>query len=914
MFKKSLIYGLTAVVFMAVLYLQINQHAAVDFSTDVKPILNKHCISCHGGVKKNAGFSLLFEADAFAPTESGIPAIVPGNTKSSSFIQRLHEKDPELRMPYNKPALSPEEIDVLTRWVKQGAQWGKHWAYRPVQKPDVPKSSLWASQTDILERDFNRHGIDYFISEKLKKNKLVPSPEAEPMTLLRRVALDITGLPPSESLVSHWKQGQLSYENMVDQLLATTSFGEKWASWWLDLARYSDTKGYERDVSREIWAYRDWVIKALNDNMPFDQFTIEQLAGDLLPKPSLEQLTATAFHRNTMNNDEGGTEDEEFRVAAVMDRINTTFEVWQSTTIACVQCHSHPYDPFQHEDYFQLMAFFNNTRDEDTHAEEPKLKFYSDQDNETISKIKSWVGRHGTTEGIQQAENFLLYQEPKYHAHDCEDFVNGELIDTKWLGLWDDGSCYLRDVYTGGSNSLFLNYWTGNEGSKMTIRLGGPGGEILSQFILPKTNGRVIHQFPFKSVEGKVDLHIHMENKNVGKQQSTSTINWFAFVDPLPGKREAGYKDIEEEFSKLLNTSTPTVPIMIENPDFMRRETKIFERGNWMMLGESVKTNVPQQLNAWRTTWPDNRLGLAYWLTDPANPLTARTVVNRIWAQLFGRGLVATLEDMGTQSEEPSHPELMDWLAWRFMHEHNWQLKGLIKDIILSGTYRQTSISSPELHEKDPQNKWYARGPRFRMSAEQIRDQSLSIAGLLSPRMYGKGVMPPQPDNVWQTVYNGESWKTSEGEDRYRRAVYTFLKRTSPYPSFITFDAGSREVCSINRTVTNTPLQALVTLNDPVYLEAAFQFARSMKNAYPDNAEKAIAYGYEKALYIPIPQAKLKSLIELYQYAEQSFKTNRNDMEEFLSFSGSEEKAESLAALMVVANAILNLDEFLTKS
>lgn len=914
MLKRSLIYSVSAIVALVALYTQFYSQPAVDFSTDVKPILNKHCISCHGGVKKNAGFSLLFEEEAFASTESGLPAIVPGDVKSSSFIQRLHEKDPELRMPYNKPALSNEEIDILTRWVKQGARWGKHWAYSPIEKPVVPKPTLWASSNKSSESDFFRNDIDFFISEKLKKQGLSPSPEADQMTLLRRVSLDITGLPPSEELADQWKLGQVSYEAMVGQLLDKDTFGEKWASWWLDLARYSDTKGYERDVSREIWAYRDWVIKSLNNDMPFDRFTIEQLAGDLLPDPTLDQLTATAFHRNTMNNDEGGTEDEEFRVAAVMDRINTTFEVWQSTTIACVQCHSHPYDPFQHEDYFQLMAFFNNTRDEDTHAEEPKLKFYKEEDNNTIEEIKAWVKEHGNEEAAREAENFLLYQEPKYHAHDCEDFVNGELIDTKWLGLWNDGSCYLRNVYTGGSGYLYLNYWTGNEGSKMTIRLDGPEGEILSQFILPKTNGRTIHKVPFKPVAGKVDLYIHMENKNLAKQQSTSTINWFAFVDPLPGKSEPGYKGIDEAYSKLLNTSTPTVPIMIENPDFMRRETKVFERGNWLMLGESVKMNVPQQLNAWKEEWPENRLGLAYWLTDPENPLTARTIVNRVWAQLFGRGLVATLEDMGTQSEDPSHRELLDWLAWRLVHEHQWQLKGLIKDAVLSGTYRQSSISSPELHEKDPQNKWYARGPRFRMSAEQIRDQSLAISGLLSSRMYGKGVMPPQPDNVWQTVYNGESWTTSEGEDRYRRAVYTFLKRTSPYPSFISFDAGSREVCTINRTVTNTPLQALVTLNDPVYLEAAFHFARAMKNQYPNDHQKAIAYGYEKALYIPIPPAKLEALQELYKYAEEGFSANREDMDDFLIFSEDTEKSPSMAALMVVANAILNLDEFLTKS
>ncbi len=910
--RKSVFILALSFAFLAVLLAwHLGHDEKVDFSSEVKPILNKHCISCHGGVKKNGGLSFLFEEEAKAATESGTPAILPGDAKNSELIKRLHEKDPELRMPYDRPSLSEQEIETLSKWIDQGAEWGSHWAYAPVKAPTPQGKKLEAGFGKNTLDAFEQNEIDLYVLDALAAMELKPSPEADPATLGRRISLDLTGIPLNEQLRIAFEKGGISYENLVDTLLNQETYGEKWASWWLDLARYADTKGYERDVSRQIWAYRDWVIKALNEDMPFDQFTVEQLAGDLLPNPSLEQLTATAFHRNTMNNDEGGTEDEEFRVAAVMDRINTTFEVWQSTTMACVQCHSHPYDPFVHEDYFQLMAFFNNTRDEDTHGEEPKLKFYNEEQVEKINAIKSWVGTY-SEEDTRYFEKFLLYQEPKYHAHDCEDFHKGELIDTKWLGLWHDGSCYLRDAYTGGASYIYLNYWTGNNGNRLTIRKDGPEGEILSRFTLDKTDGRVIKKFPIKPVDGKVDLFLHMENPSLGPEQTSSAINWMAFVPALPGEGTQ-QKAHSQTFEQLLNATTPTVPIMVENPDFMKRETKMFERGNWLLLGDKVNPGTPESLGGWNEEWPNNRLGLAYWLTDKENPLTARTVANRVWAQLFGRGLVATIEDMGTQSDPPTHKELLDWLAWRLMHEHDWHLKGLIKDIVMSGTYRQRSHSSPELHEIDPENKFYARGPRFRLSAEQVRDQALAVSGLLSNKMYGPGVMPPQPEGVWQTVYNGENWETSEGEDRYRRAVYTFLKRTSPYPSFMSFDAGSREVCLIHRTVTNTPLQALVTLNDPVYLEAAYHLA-SMALASNGNSRQKMARAYELAIGRKPGKSQIDHLEELFQLALHEFEGEPASMEDFLVFAEKGEKSADMAAMTVVANAIMNLDEFLTKS
>jgi len=909
---KNLPAFLSVLLFLLVgVILFFKEPKAVDFSTDVKPILNKHCISCHGGVKKNGGFSVLFEEEAFAVTESGQPAIIPGRPGQSELIRRLYESDPEMRMPYHRPALSESEIETLKKWIHQGATWGKHWAYNPVQEPEIPLASGKSFASILAKTPISP--IDYFVFQKLEENRFEPSPEEDQGKLLRRMSLDITGLPPSEKFVSEWNAGKITYAQAVDQLLDLPTYGEKWATWWLDMARYADTKGYERDVSRTMWPYRDWVIRSLNEDMPFDQFTVEQLAGDLLPNPSEAQLIATAFHRNTMNNDEGGTEDEEFRVAAVLDRVSTTFEVWQSTTMACVQCHSHPYDPFRHEEFFQVKAFFNNSRDEDTHDEEPKLRIYTEEEKVQVQKIKSWVAQNSNQKEALAKENFLTYQEPKYHAHLSEDFVNGELIDTKWLGLWHKGTTYLRNIDTQSSDLMLLNYWADVDGTKMEIRKGGSEGEILSEFTINKTEGRITRTIPFKKISGKTDLFISASNPKAKPQQSTSAIVWFAFIPSLPEKDNPEYLIMEQQWQDLLAAKPISLPIMIENPDFMNRKTHVFERGNWMLLGEEVSPKTPDVLNNWKTEWPKNRLGLAYWMVDKENPLTARTLVNRVWAQLFGRGLVNSLEDMGTQSDTPSHPELLDHLAWKLMHEFDWSIKSLIKEIVSSHTYRQSSKTSPEMYEKDPENRWYARGPRFRLSAEQVRDQALAVSGLISNKMYGKGVMPHQPEGIWQTVYNGESWKTSEGEDQYRRSIYTFLKRTSPYPSFLSFDAGSREVCISKRIVTNTPLQALATLNDPVYMEAALKLGEKMSQNPKKNPDVIISETYEKMLLVPITDSKKKSLLNLYEEALANYQSRPEELKEFLQDKQVNANPE-LAAYILVASALLNLDEFLTKS
>jgi len=885
-----------------------NSAPEVDFSTQVKPILNKHCITCHGGVKKNGEFSLLFEEEAMAATKSGHPAIIPGDPNGSELIKRLTESDPELRMPYQKAPLSAEEIKILKDWIRQGAKWGEHWAYAPVEKPILPNQKLEASFTSSGDP---ANTIDLLINQKLAELQLNSSPEADPKKLLRRVALDITGLPPAAELAQSFDSGKITYEQAVDELLAMPTYGEKWASWWLDLARYADTKGYERDVSRTMWPYRDWVIQAFNEDKPYDEFTIEQLAGDLLPDPTIAQLTATAFHRNTMNNDEGGTNDEEFRVAAVLDRVSTTFEVWQSTTMACVQCHSHPYDPIRHEEFYQSAAFFNNSRDEDTHDEEPKLRFYESEDQVRMNEIIAWVANNSDKKNAQKAKNFLTFQEPKYASHIAQDFKNSELIDTKWLGMQADGSCFLRDIDTQGADQLLMNYWSDVDGGTLIIRDKSPQGEILASIPINKI-GRNIKTIPFPPLKGKTDLFLEMKSPKAKAQQNALAVVWFAFVPSLPGKEKPGFSAVQKSWESLMAAKPTTLPILIENPEFMSRETRVFERGNWMILGEKVSPKIPNSLNPTKQDWKSNRLGFAEWLVNDQNPLTSRTFVNRIWEQLFGRGLVSSLEDMGTQADPPSHPELLDYLAWQLMHEYSWSMKELIKEIVTSKTYRQESTVNPKQYSIDPENKWYARGPRVRLSAEQIRDQALAVSGLLSSKMYGKPVMPPQPEGIWETVYNGESWVEAEGEDRYRRAVYTFLKRTSPYPSMVTFDAGSREVCLSRRIVTNTPLQALVTLNDPVFLEASLALAKEMLQKHPTDPKKAISYGYEKLVWANISTKKSETLLALYQKGLAQFEANPTLLEGF--FGTKDQKIRPAeAAMSLVTNAMLNLDEFLTK-
>ncbi|AWO01141.1 hypothetical protein DLD77_05270 [Chitinophaga alhagiae] len=886
---------LCACVFMmaAAQFAGCSSRRQVDYSSEVKPILNKHCISCHGGVKQSGGFSVLFREEALGNTKSGHPAIIPGDAGRSEFIRRLHSKDPKERMPYKSAPLSKEEISILTRWVEQGAQWGEHWAY---VAPAAPKEK--------------EAGIDFYINEKLEEENLGAAPAADKVTLLRRLSLDLTGLPPADNMMAAFLADNSAgaYEKMVDTLLASRHYGERWAAMWLDLARFADSKGYEKDAKREAWRYRDWVISAFNKDMPYNRFTVEQLAGDLLPDPTDDQMIATAFHRNTMNNDEGGTQDEEFRTAAVIDRVNTTMEVFQGTTIACVQCHAHPYDPFHFEDYYKLMAFLNNTRDEDTPGEYPTLRLYDSIGRRQVDTVAAWVAGHAGKDEEKEIRDFLRTLEPKIHAHDHDSFVNGELADTKYLSIRNGGSCRLKDAPVNGRGNLLMFYWTRNDGGSMEIRANSLTGPVIGRTRLEK--GRGIINVPIEPLEGRHNLFFVFRNSSLEPLQSVCAVEWMAFREDLPGKGEPGYRTVETAFMKLVNAAPESVPVMVENPGEMFRPTHVFERGNWLVKGEQMQPDVPASLNPFPANAPRNRLGLALWMTSKENPLTARVMVNRFWEQLFGTGIVETQEDFGTQGFLPSHPALLDYLAYRFMNTHGWSMKALLKEMVMSAAYRRDSRSSPELQEKDPANRLLARGPRFRLTAEQVRDQALAVSGLLSERMYGASVMPYQPEGIWQAVYSGQAWKTSEDGNQYRRAVYTYIRRTSPYPSLVTFDGSSREVCLQRRIRTNTPLQALVTLNDPVFVEAARHLALKMKTSGGANKAACIRAGYKAAMFKDIDPARLGILEKLYAQAQAKYSKAPKDAAALVQ-AGED---AHLAALTVVANAILNLDEFLSKS
>ncbi len=754
-------YVTSWIIFSALLLYSSCSHDTIDFNSDVRPILNKHCLACHGGVKAQSGLSFLFEEDAYALTKSGQSAIVRGNAHASELFKRITSDDPDLLMPADRPPLSEQEIKTIEQWINEGASWGTHWAYLA---PDRDAEISAAAGAPAVNE------IDHFIMAQLDEQNLKPSARADAATLLRRVSLDLTGLPPTPAEAQLYLSDttDTGYERLIDHLLASDHFGERWASVWLDLARYADSQGYQKDlIRRSIWRYRDWVIHAFNQDMPFNQFTIEQIAGDLLPDATEHQILATAFHRNTMTNDEGGTDDEEFRVAAVLDRVNTTFEIWQGTTIACVQCHSHPYDPIKHEEYYGLYAFFNNTADRDNSMDLPVMELYSPIDHN--AKIRY------------------------------------EKVLTE---LKSDGDT-LSDTY-------------------------------------------------------------------------------------------------QEKLKEYLQLQPAAVPIMSELPKEEQRSTHVFEKGNWLVHGKKVDPHTPGFLTPFDESYSKDRLGLAKWLVSPENPLTARVIVNRFWEQLFGRGLVATLEDFGTQGDPPSHQELLDWLAVEFMTADEWSVKTLLKKIVLSHTYRQSSQIRPKQYAADPLNVYLSRGSRYRLSAEAIRDQALQVSGLFNSEVYGASVMPHQPEGVWNVIRHAASWRQDTTGDQYRRALYTFWRRVSPYPSMQTFDVPSRELCVSRRIRTNTPLQALVTLNDPVFVEAAEQMARGSLAKYAQDIDTRISDMYYAALMKTPEPAAHRDLLAFYNSTVEDYQSKQ---ETHLSASEID-----FYATVNVANVILNLDEFIMRN
>ncbi|MDN5213407.1 DUF1553 domain-containing protein [Fulvivirgaceae bacterium BMA12] len=900
LFRLNLLASFLVIVVLLLLTTSC-QEKKIDFNADVRPILNKNCISCHGGVKQSGGFGLIFRENALGETKNGKIGIVPGHPEKSEMIARINHKNPEMRMPQERDPLKQEEIDILTKWIEQGAEWKEHWAYLAPEEPEIPEDNTgWGTNE-----------IDNFILQKLEENDLSPSGEADKHDLVRRIYLDLTGLPPSTQQVADFVNdtSENAYENLVDELLQSQKYGEHWASMWLDLARYADSKGYEKDGTRNIWKYRDWVIKAFNDDKPFDQFTIEQLAGDLLPNPTVDQLVATAFHRNTLNNDEGGTDNEEYRVSSVIDRVNTTWEVWQSTTISCVQCHSHPYDPILQEEYFSSFAFFNNTADWDINSEEPLLKELHEVDQDKLDKIKNWIADRSGAPVSNKWERFVLTGEPKLRPEDfdaVENVVHQNRSGQDYMRVFKGAYINIQDVVLKDVDRIYFEYRqrTKSKGT-LTIRTDSLTGPVIGKASLAETGSFKTIPIPLTTTAEIANLYFEFQS---GAENYSCDIDGFLLGQKLPGEKDREYEDMYAEIDEILNAPYKhSTPVMVEKPEDHSRQTNVFIRGNWMVKGDPVSAGIPKLFDGGDLAFR-NRLDMANWLVSKENPLSGRVIVNRFWAKIFGRGIVATVEDFGTLGDYPSHPALLDWLALRFTGEWKWSTKKLLKAIVMSSTYRQTSRVAKEAEEKDPDNRWLSKAPRVRLSAEQIRDQALAVSGLLSEKMYGPSVKPYQPEGIWTIPYSSEKWITSEGEDAYRRGLYTYLRRSSPYPSFVTFDASQRELCLSRRINTNTPLQALVTLNDPVYLEAARSLAGQIIQVAGGKKEK-VETAYQRAMGKMPTTEKAEILIKLLDDTETYYQEHQEE-----AFELAKSENLELASLTVMANALMNMDEFIVKN
>ncbi len=798
---------------------------AVDFNRDIRPILSRNCAACHGQDEKQrqAGLRLDVRSSAVA-VHDGSQAIVPGNAKKSELVRRVSTNDADERMPPSSTGkrLTATEIDQLSRWIGQGAVYSPHWAYVKPVRPAVPP---------VHDAAWPHNDIDRFLLARLEQEKLRPSPTADRNVLIRRLALDLTGLPPTVAEVDAFVHDKdpAAYEKLVDRLMARETFGEHWARMWLDLARYADSAGYVSDVPRTIWAYRDYVIRAFNSDKPFDRFTIEQVAGNLLPNPTEEQLIATAFHRNTQTNNEGGSDREEYRNVAIVDRVNTTMSVWMGTTMACCQCHDHKYDPITQKEYFRLFAIFNNTEDADREDEHPVLSFYTERQKRNAQTLQEEIAALEPQVPVEE-------RTPPPSPRPAKP--------------------------------------PGKKKAKKPPVIAAAASAV-SATAPSATATRVTRTKPPMSEKGKRLLSLKAE---------------LAAISPA------------------------TVPIQRELPPGKRRKTYIEYRGNFLDRGPEVTEGLPAAFHPLPKDEPVNRLTLAKWLVARDNPLTARVLVNRLWEKIFGVGIVATSEDFGTQGELPSHPELLDYLATELVAS-GWDMKHMIRIMVTSAAYRQSSVVAPELRERDPDNRLLARGPRFRLDAEAIRDQSLAVSGLLSPKMFGPAVRPLQP-SFGLTAAFGKTmdWQTSTGEDRYRRAIYTAWRRTNPYPSMVTFDSPSREVCSLRRTRTNTPLQALVTLNDPVYVEAAQALARRLVQEGGPTAAGKVRYAFRLCLARAPSGEETARLVALYEKSQDRFAARAGDARKLAGEpqSGPADAAQ-VAAWTAVSNVFLNLDEFLMR-
>ena len=798
----------------------------IQYGRDVRPVLARYCLACHGPdeAARKAELRLDVRDSATQTLPSGARAIVPRDPDHSEMLRRLLSSDPDVSMPPVEFGKKPteNEIAMLKAWITQDAEYTQHWAYLKPIRPELPVVST---------PEWIANPIDAFILARLDRDGLQPSSAAERLGLLRRMSLDLTGLPPTLAETDEFANDRNpdAWERAVDRVLTKPSYGEHWAAMWLDLARYGDSQGYIHDPPRTIWRWRDGMVDALNQNMPYDQLTSELLAGDLLPNATQAQIIATGFHRNTTNNTEGGSIAEEYRHASVVDRVNTTTQVWLGSTLACAQCHSHKYDPFSHKEYYQLFAVFNGT--EDNNSEPPALD---------VAQIGREVDYAAALAGLPDAKAKL------------DDVTK----------LVDDG----------------LAAW-----EQSTDRAALPP-EIAALLTKP------------------VDQRSKEEAEKLLAHHRSLSKDWT--------DAKAGFDSLQAEIAA---SSTSTLVMK----EIGQRETHIALRGDYKNVGDVVTASVPAVFNPVPEGVKLDRLELAKWITHPDNPLAARVAANRLWQEIFGIGLVETSEEFGNQGELPSHPELLDWLATEYIRS-GWDTKHMLRLIVTSSTYRQSSQITPQLVLRDPLNRLLARGPRVRQSAETLRDQALFVAGLLSRKMYGPPVHPPQPVNGLAAAFGQSTdWETSKGEDRYRRALYTRWRRNLPYPSMIAFYAPERSVCSVRRIRTNTPLQALVTLNDPVFVEAAQGLARRVLTEGGDSIQSRAVHALRLSLTRQPSEAEISRIVALFESARMSLTADAAQATALatkpLGPLPPEMDVVDVAAWTVVGNVLMNLDEFLAK-
>ena len=979
---------------------EAEESAPLEFNRDIRPILSDNCYACHGPDQNQrmAGLRLDVQKSALGRLESGKLAIVPGNPEQSELIRRITAQDEARKMPpaYSGKALTPQQIDLLTRWIRHGAPWKEHWAYIRPDRPERPA---------VQDKSWPKNAIDHFILARLEKERLHPSPRAEARTLIRRLSFDLTGLPPTTREVEQFLSDRRpeAYERLVDRLLASPHFGERMAMHWLDLARYADSDGYHGDFPRSMWKYRDWVIAAFTANRAFDQFTVEQLAGDLLPNPTLDQRIATAFNRNGMTSTEGGADAKEYLSKYVIDRVNTTATVWLGSTVACAECHDHKFDPFTQKEFYQFYDFFHQIPEKglDRDPAPPYLRLPSDEQRARLGELERTIR---TLEARRQARLDMTHDGLDETQADWEGELikisqtNQELEMKEWsvIGPFIAQSAeeaFARSFPPEGEVDLAKSYqegklswsarpdWKDGEphgllGSKAATyvyrRIHAKSGRKLKCFLGNNApfadglkvwlNGRLILAKTVERCEPAEPIDLEVDLRPGANELLFKIVNYgggygfyFSLDAPVGDEQLKRVKSavkkpvlerdgaektalrhyfrenhsprlqaLSRQLAQLrqekedLEKEIPTVRVMVDME--YRRPTHILIRGDYRNKGQQVSAAVPGFLRSLPQLEKADRLALARWLIDPDHPLVGRVTVNRFWQLFFGTGIVQTGNEFGTQGEPPSHPELLDWLAREFV-DGGWDVQAMLKTIVMSATYQQSSKFRPELVAKDPTNRLLARGPRLRLPAEVIRDNVLAISGLLDRDRQpgGPSVFPYQPPGLWEhkAFYCRNKYEQSEGADLYRRSLYTFWKRSVPNPIMQTFDAPDREVCTVRRERTVTPLQALVTLNEMTYVEAARVFAQRILQEGGTAVRERIRFAYHAALARPPSPAEEKITERTYLKILETYRDDEANALKLVSIGESSPADDldviQLAAWTGVAKLIFNLDETMTK-